>query len=572
MSEEYQFHLERLRRKHAKRNSLITEWDELYNLADQNQRSGYESGVGNDPRAFMNLAIHFLSAVPDKPRIVARGEDPATRRTFSAAERALVGIARTIDNQYASTGRGWWWRDAAYKACLTGSLYMLSCVLEDTDGSPIFVSENWETKDCYPEWGERELRRFIHEYECPIAAVEEKAELHSWRLPDLPAKLETVNIVDYWVKRDRKVWHAVLLNDSEVQPLEDSLFEDIPVRGGPIAEGNSALETNKGTWKTHDKLYSYILEAVHRAVQGMIVVHTDRDIHVFDPSDWKTGEGIIKHLQTDEKIVNVEISRVPAEAIAVLNKMSSDMQRGGFSYALYGGITGQPWAGYAIAQLIAGTLSVIGPYNVSLLHSRGQVYWDWLSQFKAGNFKPILVSGNYNGRMDGYFHDKFGRKDVPNFLYVEVKRPLALPDNTVERLAAARQAAPQVPELLSLQTIMDEILDVDDPQGEMDKITEELVLRSPEKLKLDMVYHFEQLVDEMRRQGRQREARILQRIAENMLSGQTKEAPGVVAPGAPPETGALNASREDMVRSLLGAPQATRAAARRGVELGGKEI
>ena len=577
--EGYKAATQSLKDRQSDRNKNITAIEELYNMVDKEKKPGYQTTVQNDARVFPDRATHFLSAKPPLPRIVAARETPVVRDTFSEAELGLVGIYRVKDEQYFNTGRislAW---DSARIACLTGHLFRLSCVRKGDGKEPIFLAENWETKDCYPAYGETELRKFLHEYTVAIEVAEEKAELLGWKMPDLQQGTKEVKISDYYEKRKGKILHHYWLDGQLVGELDHPEFDQIPIRGGPMNGGHTILDANAESYRASNRLLSDILEAAHRAVKGLITVYTDRQVVVLDQSDFARGEGIIKHLKPElnEKIVKVDLATVPPEAIAILNWFSAQQQRGGFSYAVYGGMMGEMPSGYALAQLIMGALAVAGPYKVGLDLTDSYTFHDWLKQFKTGGFKAIEVSGNATGKLNGFFHQKFGPKDVPDFQYVYVNRELSFADTRMEDIMMARQAAPQIPQILSRHTLLDQYLRVDDPQAELTRIDEDIADMSEPSQRLALAWHYEQQADVYARMGRMREAQLLRTIAASALAGPAPAKQGVEMPKGLPEYGSLNQAKEDRLRSLLQQPQPqpkqlARRAARQGIELGGKEM
>ena len=566
---------EKLQRDYGERNIRIQAYYDMRDLKDPRAGEAKAHGVSNIPKTGLNLAIHFLSSAPEKIRIIEGPSTIAERKTLSRAERFLFGVALVNDfESWKGGGPISWIREGADLLTTEGSLYTLSLVMPDADGSPLFIAENWAAKDCYPVTGWRGLKAFIHYYEISPDEALEKAELMGWKL-ELPKAQEAVKITDYYERRivgsKPQVLHAILADDKIVQSLDfaggtEGLFKEIPVRGGGVGyadrgrqswrlhAGEGFLESIREVNENFNTVYTYLLRAVQKGIQ-VILAETG-------PGEVKQVGKVLGKLQEYEDVAvplpeghalaSLALSQGVPEAAAVLQTMSAMEQRGTLSYALSGQLPAVEMAGYLYSQLIASALANLGPFRTFLNLHRAQICRDWILGYRDGPYgaKPIKLAGNYNNRYDGYFYEEVSQKDMPNgYFWVEVKTPLALPSNILQQLSAMSMAAPGQ-QLASLSWLWDNVLEIESTELMREQIEEDMARKAMTPIHLSLAA--EKIADGLEQEGNPRHAKLAHQFAE-MLLGQ-KEQPPPKAPGVRPELGGLEmeAPSEDQMRAAMG--------------------
>lgn len=584
------------------RNKRIKEYLDLYNLVDpqaSQPKNWFEHGVINYPQVACNLAMHMTSDGALRVRLAISNENLEERDKLSKAERALVGIIKATDEMERNSGgvvtrrRG-----NAMDLIIKGSFYNLVCVAANDDSAPLFTATRWEPESCYPEYGNRGMRRFVHEYLCPVNDYEEKVvELGLTRI-DLPAKTTHVKVTDFYEKRRENkkdvIYHAMLANDQVVMDMDyagggDDVFHEIPVKGGAVSTykpyytdvtvdtnqqsqvseyDRSFLEAMEKPINDMNRIYSYLLESARRQIKGFVVITTARNVKAIDADKLLEEDFTVEKIMPGEKIESIKFVEGFPEMSSLLAIPSGDMQRAAFTHTLWGGVAGQDLSGYAISQLIMGTLANLGPYHNFLNSIDSDICRLWLYDYKRGDFKPIrfATQRKEKGQLTGFIHEEFKREDVPEYLFVEVSKPLALPSNLIQKLSAMSMALPGQ-QLLDLTTALDEIGEFEDPELIRSRIVEDTAQRMlmPLEVQLKML----QKADQLEAQGDENSRKlaiIIRQQAQAMLTqGQNQGTP--TRQRLPrPEAGGLQSQSpsEDEMMSMMGSAP-TRPTRPRGV-------
>jgi len=558
--------IEKMKQDKSKRNGRIKTYVSVANLEDPKSGSRFKHGITNFPAAALSLGFFFLSAGSLKVRLSAAKEKPKERDEFSAAERAIIGISRVVDEEYRRMGEPTSRRRANADDILKkGSVYNLVCVVPNDDGkTPIFVATRWDPETCYPQFVNttqfKGMKRFVHEYKCSIEEWEEKQkelELSDIELAGKKDVTITAYYERYYMEKKPAVSYMMLADGEEVM-AEDYLggsedaFTEIPVKyASPYADERGFLEPALSQIDDYNEIKSVSMQAASLQIKQLIQIQTEEENLKIDKD---------KYLDSDVTIVqgpkldirSVDILKGFPEMVSLLGEISGNMQRVLFPHTTWGDIGGRDISGYLYSQLRQGAFANVGPYHESLNYMDGDTYGDWLKMYKRGSFAPIKVSGNYTGRYDGFFHDNFTRKNVPQFMYVEVLREMAFPENKLQLLNAMATALPGQ-QLLDKTTALEEIWGDDDPEITMGRMAEDKArdMLTP----LNVAVKALEFADKYEAQGNRQLAQLIRAQAQAILNPQQG------GQGTPtrqrlgrPEFGGLEGQQpsEDELRSQMG--------------------
>ena len=560
--------IDQMKKDKSKRNSRIETYVSVANLEDPRTGSRYSHGITNFPAAALNLGIFFLSAGNLKVRLAAAKEKPKERDEFSAAERAIIGIGRVVDEEYRRMGEPTSRRRANADDILKkGSVYNLTCVVPADDGkTPIFVATRWNPETCYPTFVNttrfKGMGRFVHEYKCSLEEWEEKQKELGLSNIELVGKKE-VTISDYYerVYEDGKpIVPHLMLADNEIVLEEDYLggskeaFDEIPVKyASPYADERGFLEPALSQIDDYNEIKSVAMQAASLQIKQLIAIQSDEENLKLDKDKYLDSDVTIVQ-GTNLDIKSVDILKGFPEMVSLLGEISGNMQRVLFPYTTWGDIRSREISGYLYSQLRQGAFANVGPFHESLNSIDSDVYGDWLRMYKKGSFGPIKVSGNYTGRYDGFFHDNFTRKNVPNFMYVEVLREMAFPENKLQLLSAMSTALPGRP-LLDMTTALEEIWGDDDPEITMGRMAEDKArdMLTP----LNVAIKALEFADKYEAQGNRQLANLIRMQAQAILNPQQQQQGTPTRQRASrPEFGGLQEQQpsEDELRSQMGQP------------------
>ena len=127
---------------------------------------------------------------------------------------------------------------------------------------------------------------------------------------------------------------------------------------------------------------------------------------------------------------------------------------------------------------------------------------------------------------------------MPEAYDLSVELKLALPNDLITRITIARNARGGNDPLLDLDTILDEILEMQDPELVKRRIAEDMAEADPTMLQLKKIISFKKRANELRAEGKTDIADILDELTNSMLqqaSGQNKGAQPRGAQGVSPE-------------------------------------
>jgi hypothetical protein len=248
-------------------------------------------------------------------------------------------------------------------------------------------------------------------------------------------------------------------------------------------------------------------------------------------------------LTPDERLDRIQVGPINSDAFKLVELLGDEKQNGMLANILRAN-TPQQGSGVLFQQMANAALNALEPYSDGMEEFGQRAGTTLLAQLQdaKGLIKPFdVMTPNEAGgtRRQSFWVVEFDpKKDLGKVKRIRprpVFRP-ALPDDLSIRIQAARMALdPQRP-MLSLTTVLEEILQVADPTAEIDRIWEDIANTDP-------VLVFEQIVQALERLG---ETDMAQRISEKQFRTafieelQFKQASGASIPtpglpeGAPP--------------------------------------
>jgi len=267
--------------------------------------------------------------------------------------------------------------------------------------------------------------------------------------------------------------------------------------------GRSILSSVEEQVPQYNELVATVLHHFALSAFGTWIFTTPTgEIPEFDPGI----EGKIA-LRPEESVRRAEIQPINADAYRLLALLQDEKQKGVLSNVLQAA-TGFQGTGVLFQQISNAALNALEPYHdamelVGMLGGSAT-----LEQMKAASTSLKKFEVVTQTRSKSYFRIEFDpsvdldshRKYKP----VPVFKP-ALPDDLAVRINAARLALDPRRPILSLSYVLENILQVDDAQGEIDRMWEDIANGEP-------VIVLEQIAQAL---DRMNEPDIAQRIREN---------------------------------------------------------
>lgn len=488
-------------------------------LADQADK-GYDTIVSNRPRAFRNLALHLLSSGTVIDEIPIGREDRTERDLKSKSEWALQSLWREKDQEQIEAGEMIWRRQFADFAFMTGWWAIHHGVYDD-NGTPYFRADILNPANVFQRWVNRKLHACYHVYPLSNQDARYLAKSQKWPDPQIvePTKgnreqgTPSVLVYQCFLMNGSDVIYAVYINSKAmVKPKVQKKLKKIPILTAPIGGfadrgmhddgteyiariGESLLEPIAGVNLRKNKLRSYLQQVAKRIAQP-----TPYDV-TFDGQGILTpkSEGKIQHLKPGEAIgtMKYDVQAMP-ELNILLGQDDTEEQLATIPTVAYGTTMGLEFSGYLYQQMLTAAYSSLGEINHALNSSRGIIGKGWLDGFKE-HFKKDKAIGIAGDKSDhtGFFSEEFTPATIPNLTYVKTKGELAMPQNMMQRIQAARQAIPEG-DLMDFVTVASDLLQLQDPQLVQSRIKESHMENSIEMEQLSLLNQMQKKLDSIK--------------------------------------------------------------------------
>ena len=233
--------------------------------------------------------------------------------------------------------------------------------------------------------------------------------------------------------------------------------------------GESVFKHNRENFQNNNFMLSTMMELTARSrKQGLKV--TSRDgTKTLDEDPYQAGTEI--SLAQGEDIEPLGMLEMAKESGAFMGMLSSEMQRGGLPYSIYGELQFQ-LSGYAINTLRQGIESVLSPRIDALEKAYRSIFMIISDQYASGSFKAFEVSGRDRDRM--YFSEEITPEIVKKGGQPEVSIISQLPQDDMSKMSMAQIAREGQTPLLPDIFIRDHILGLQDADQLDDVIKEQV--------------------------------------------------------------------------------------------------
>ena len=547
-----------------RRTTKIKHWYRLIRLVDEMKTAvtkGAETAVSNRPRSFRMLALHLLSSGKVRDRIPINTQDMEQRDKISDAERLLQSWWREKDAEQILAGEMLWRRQFYDFAIMTRWYAVVYGMFKKKDGSPYPMADILNPANVFQRWADKKLVACYHIRKIPTTEAREMARRKDWKIDFSVSGHESdfVSITDCWRMYGDDVVYALYINNSVAEPPEiQKDFDRIPVLTGPVGGfadrggidgdkewiariGESILEPIREVCLRKNRIRSYLQQVAKEIAKPTKWDKTPKAKGALKPQDI----GKIVHLdsETNEQIGQLSVD---SPALPQLNALwqedDSEEQLATIPNFAFGSTMGLEVSGYLYTQVLAAAYSCLGELNVIGNQVRGMIGKAWLDGFKKHWDKDykLRIAGKELGENVGYYDKEITPADLPDFTYVEVESPLAIRENLLEKINAARMAIPQG-DLMDFITVADEILHIQDPELVRQRIKEGHMMNSQPLEQAYIIMEMQKKINYLKVKGDSDSlmlANILEQMIQQMMS-QVGLQPGMPSPartGVSPQT------------------------------------
>ena len=481
-----------LESKFQRRNDQFKIDEEMYWLTGvESEVEGTETIIFPIPHNVINTACDILSSNPPRITVPPPSEHEKPKKRADEMEQFL-NIA--WDRMQRDSGRRYI-SDMAFYAALRGEFFarvLFDPDLMDTTGEgderitkfkgfPIFC-QVIDPYNVYPMIGSRGLEGYIIKQKVEAGPIMQQfdIELTKTEKGKEDQRLDwtdEISWTEYW---DDEIKCFLAEDKVVMEPTEHEYGfcpgvyrwgRALPTSGlDPRKQSVSMLFALRGVLRRMNRMATMVATSLYEYAMGTILISSDRGEEIkLDMTPGSTNYKLI-----EEKVEWFAKSQLSSEQLA--SRLIEMLQDQAFQSSFPPVVTGSaPWAGtpgYAISLLTHSGKLKIAPI-------KDQVEWA-LSGLNEHILRLVEVIGEkipIQGARGGTVYDmKFGPSDVAGYYSNIVKLEVDLPEDAAKNMQIARLATEGPTPLLSRQTAREELLHIQSPMKEQERVDVEWLL------------------------------------------------------------------------------------------------
>ena len=366
----------------------------IYRLEPYDAGDGYRSFTSNEPQVMADKIVSWLTSAEMVVRIPFSGNKRDQRDTNNQKERFLTGIIRAADDNLMQrllpslrsqlawylTVRGWY----------AGRAMLVKNEKEETrvDITP------WDPLNTY--WGEGSdgLEWACYRVRKSPSDVRRQYNVRNFGMNE--DREESVYVYDFYDKED----NYVVMEDRILKKRTRHGYDGVPcfvgmVGSAPLIQsyevgtdaiahyGESVFKHNRDNFDNNNFMMSTMLELTARSRKQGLKVKSRDGTKTLDEDPYQEGTEIA--LGQGEDIEPLGMLEMAKESGAFMGLVSSEIQRGGLPYSIYGELQFQ-LSGYAINTLRQGIETVLSPRIDALEKAYRSIFTIISEQYASGRF------------------------------------------------------------------------------------------------------------------------------------------------------------------------------------------
>jgi len=461
---------------------LKRRWDSdfnLYRLKPYDAGKGYYSYTSNSPRILATRGISMVTSSKLIIRIPLDTLDSNERKIANNIERLLYGMLTLNDDRLLNINLPYYIEQLAWHAILRGGVAVRPYMYKNKAGQTIVDMRAWDLYNTTYQIGGAGTIWSTNIRTAPKAEVEKEYDV------DIPGTTP-VEVYDHW---DEK-YNGVFVNNQWLKEPELHGQDTCPVhiiQAGSmppvthdkylysnIHRGESIYSLNRLEYPMMNKIVSDYATIVRRGVKTPLGYWSAGAEKTLDEDIYQVEKGAAVALDstTGEKIEPLIQPTMPQDAKYLVDVMSGEEQRGGLSHVALGEL-GFRLSGFAINQLVANISTVIEPFVVCVEKALNVSLTTLLKQYATGKYPALQVRGrDSKQQIFGYPEaETIKPKDIKGDWHPEIRLVPVMPKDDAQRYQLAHLA--RTDGTMSLDTIQDTLLGIDDPALEQGKMARE---------------------------------------------------------------------------------------------------
>jgi hypothetical protein len=460
--------------------------EEVSTFASELNPQDWPSVTLNGPRTLWHAVRRAATSNDPQFSISLAALDPSDLDVYEAQmkevalhERFARGLWQAVDEQRIKRGQMRFQHQLAFDVAIRGGA--VCRVWFDEDNEYPFSIQLWDPRTVVTEGGLNSLVFASHHYRMPLYDLRE-----SWPaakdLDRISADGEGLaEVYDVWWLQDGTVFNTVssqgvVLKDPQEMPIDHLPIYLVRMAGPDVEAVYDQQGTTQRTLDAWETIYSANRE-IYRWMNRIASLYGIflRDAAIGskivrgksapqDPAQVKRGLKPFGFLAGEDiQVENVAPVQMATEAQQFFAFMQGEEQRGGVPYSTFGNV---PFAlsGFAINQLQGALSLIVAPVIDAMQWVYRLCTDEAISQFKRrGSRRPIVIKGT--GYRDGrrqLFMEEIKKAQLRDKYFLEVTIKPELP---IDRLQNAQIAQAWTSIGVDPITILDEVLNLEDPAG-----------------------------------------------------------------------------------------------------------
>jgi hypothetical protein len=450
----------------------------LYRLEPYDAGDGYRSYTSNEPQVMADKIISWLTSAEMVVRIPFGGKERDQRDSDNQKERFLTGVIRAADDNLCMRMLPPLRDQLAWYVTLRGWYAGRALLIKDSNNKTKIDITPWDPLNTF--WGEGPdgLDWACYRMRKSPAEVAKQYNLKSIGKDDE----QSVLVYDFYDKED----NYVVTGDRILKRRTRHGYDGVPcfigmVGSAPLVQsdetgsdaisdfGESVFKHNRENFENNNFMMSTMLELTARSRKQGLKVKSRDGTKTLEEDPYQEGSEI--SLGQGEEVEPLGMLEMAKESGAFMGLVSSEIQRGGLPYSIYGELQFQ-LSGYAINTLRQGIETVLSPRIQTLERAYTQIFNIISEQYASDRFKAVEVSGRDRDRM--YFSEEIGPDVVKKGGNPEVSIMSQLPQDDMSKMTMAQIAREGPTPLLPDIFIRDMVLGLQDADQLDDVIKEQV--------------------------------------------------------------------------------------------------
>lgn len=511
----------------------------LHELERDEPLPGRATTVDNSPYNVINIGTGVLSRNPPYISVRTPFDSEPLRKRANLIEQVAMGVLGKLNTLQMNRGMGLFVPTLAYSVLLRGWHAVRVAFPKKRDGDPLRLIRVYDPMTCYPgPYSSDGLLWAARKYVLPYGAA--AAAYPEWKVEEGRKPFDPVEIIDFY----DGVNEIVLIDDAPVRTVKHG-FDRCPLIVGPatpyIFQGAAGLTATtyvdkmgrgllfgiKDLQAYYNELLSNIGTLIKKYALPTVLVRT-RD---GTAREIALGAGDVTPLQLTDIVEVIQMPGSPPDLVVVLNAVFGAIQRATFSSIMYGDApAGTPATGMAL--LGQHSQVILEPYvrdmEAVLVEMFRRILW-YLEKNKV-NLGDL--SGE-DAQGQSFVLSDFDYTDIAGDHEIVVKMKPSLPQDMQQLYAIASMATNPSNKLVSAEYAREEIISVQNPSRERDRLYKEFAQDLPQ-VRLALAY--QALIDEGKPEAAAFLATAAQALGVQMGGGGAPTPPGAAFGGAPPGT------------------------------------